>query len=402
MGNNTLIKGAATSSKNFVDVSQAFEQGVQEFRSSNPQRTGNSIPKTVRDNDRYQEIVNQHMNKMKTDIDLTSFSNAENKSIRNFLLAERSRYAEAAKQIAKIEDRTSDEYMSLQDTMNGVNNSFVNLSSQLQSYKKSKVEYAEDQLNNSLSKGMDPEQNRQAMIMYGFYDADGDKKSDANYDAPFKILENGKLGFDIDGKLIDYNEMPAPIYKDYKVVNSILKKNEAVYKSGQPLTQTEVDMYRLELEEALQDPNTLKSIVYDFDSELAMRDIGNTWDSSKNQDGSVEKIRSMVVDRLLNARIDVAKEGAAEKERKKAASLASRNKGDGGSNSGSGTSLYAPEYKGADGNMYTYKIDEAGKAIGPPFISTNTENKQEAPKEVSTNPAIEQRKSLFDKLFGSK
>ena len=402
MGNNTLIKGAATSSKNFVDVSQAFEQGVQEFRSSNPQRTGNSIPKTVRDNDRYQEIVNQHMNKMKTDIDLTSFSNAENKSIRNFLLAERSRYAEAAKEIAKIEDRTSDEYMSLQDTMNGVNNSFVNLSSQLQSYKKSKVEYAEDQLNNSLSKGMDPEQNRQAMIMYGFYDADGDKKSDANYDAPFKILENGKLGFDIDGKLIDYNEMPAPIYKDYKVANSILKKNEAVYKSGQPLTQTEVDMYRLELEEALQDPNTLKSIVYDFDSELAMRDIGNTWDSSKNQDGSVEKIRSMVVDRLLNARIDVAKEGAAEKERKKAASLASRNKKDGGSNSGSGTSLYAPEYKGADGNMYTYKIDEAGKAIGPPFISTNTENKQEAPKEVSTNPAIEQRKSLFDKLFGSK
>jgi hypothetical protein len=402
MGNNTLIKGAATSSKNFVDVSQAFEQGVQEFRSSNPQRTGNSIPKTVRDNDRYQEIVNQHMNKMKTDIDLTSFSNAENKSIRNFLLAERSRYAEAAKEIAKIEDRSSDEYMSLVDTMNGVNNSFVNLASQLQSYKKSKVEYAEDQLNNSLSKGMDPEQNRQAMIMYGFYDADGDKKSDANYDAPFKILENGKLGFDIDGKLIDYNEMPAPIYKDYKVVNSILKKNEAVYKSGQPLTQTEVDMYRLELEEALQDPNTLKSIVYDFDSELAMRDIGNTWDSSKNQDGSVEKIRSMVVDRLLNARIDVAKEGAAEKERKKAASLASRNKGDGGSNSGSGTSLYAPEYKGADGNMYTYKIDEAGKAIGPPFISTNTENKQEAPKEVSTNPAIEQRKSLFDKLFGSK
>jgi hypothetical protein len=381
-------------------LASAFEQGVQEFRSSNPQRTGNSIPKTVRDNDRYQEIVNQHMNKMKTDIDLTSFSNAENKSIRNFLLAERSKYAEAAKQIAKIEDRTSDEYMSLQDTMNGVNNSFVNLSSQLQSYKKSKVEYAEDQLNNSLSKGMDPEQNRQAMIMYGFYDADGDKKSDANYDAPFKILENGKLGFDIDGKLIDYNEMPAPIYKDYKVANSILKKNEAVYKSGQPLTQTEVDMYRLELEEALQDPNTLKSIVYDFDSELAMRDIGNAWDSSKNQDGSVEKIRSMVVDRLLNARIDVAKEGAAEKERKKAASIASRGKKK--SATPQEDAGYAAPYKAANGKWYSYKIGNDGGDNGQPFEVPNPTGKEEPVKEVSTNPAIEREKSWFEKVFGSK
>ena len=398
MGNNTLIKGAATSAKNFVDIGASFRGGVAAAESSIP--SSGAIPKTVRDNDRYQEIVNQHMNKMKTDIDLTSFSNAENKSIRNFLLAERSKYAEAAKQIAKIEDRTSDEYMSLQDTMNGVNNSFVNLSSQLQSYKKSKVEYAEDQLNNSLSKGMDPEQNRQAMIMYGFYDADGDKKSDSNYDAPFKILENGKLGFDIDGKLIDYNEMPAPIYKDYKVANSILKKNEAVYKSGQPLTQTEVDMYRLELEEALQDPNTLKSIVYDFDSELAMRDIGNAWDSSKNQDGSVEKIRSMVVDRLLNARIDVAKEGAAEKERKKAASIASRGKKK--SATPQEDAGYAAPYKAANGKWYSYKIGNDGGDNGQPFEVPNPTGKEEPVKEVSTNPAIEREKSWFEKVFGSK
>ena len=132
--------------------------------------TWGAVPNTVRDNDKYQEIVNRHMNDMKTDMDLTSFSDAETASIRNFLLSERNKYADAAKKIASMEDRTSEEYLSLVDTMNGVNNSFVNLSKQLQAYKKNKIEYATDQLNNSLSKGMDPEQNRQAMIMYGFYE----------------------------------------------------------------------------------------------------------------------------------------------------------------------------------------------------------------------------------------
>ena len=357
--------------------------------------TWGAVPNTVRDNDKYQEVVNRHMNNMKTDMDLTEFSNSETASIRNFLLAERSKYADAAKKIATIDDRSSAEYLSLVDTMNGVNNSFVNLSKQLQAYKKNKIEYATDQLNNSLSKGMDPEQNRQAMIMYGFYDADGDKKSDAAYDAPFQILDKGNLGFSIDGKVIPYNDVPAPIYKDYKLANSILKTNESVYKSGQPMTKTESDMYRLQLEEALQDPNSLRSIVYDFDGELGMRDIGNTWDSSKNKDGAVEEIRSMVIDRLLKARADVASEGAAEKERKKAASLASRNKGDGGGSASGEQVDYAPKYKGSDGKTYTYKIDQAGNAIGQPFQvppdkkeAATTDDKEAAPTDKATAPNI--------------
>lgn len=196
MGNNTLIRGAANMEDKYGDAGESFEGGYKTIsrRKSQVDSSWGALPQTVRDNDRYQEIVNKHMNDMKTDMDLTAFSNAETASIRNFLLAERSKYAEAAKKIAKIEDRSSEEYLSLLDEMNSVNNSFVNLSKQLQAYKKNKVEYAEDQLNNSLSKGMDPEQNRQAMIMYGFYDANKDKKSDSNYDAPFQILENGNLG----------------------------------------------------------------------------------------------------------------------------------------------------------------------------------------------------------------
>lgn len=132
-----------------------------------------------------------------------------------------------------------------------------------------------------------------------------------------KYLRTVILEFNIDGKTIPYNEVPAPVYKDYKLANSILKTNESVYKSGQPMTKTESDMYRLQLEEALQDPNSLRSLVYDFDSELGMRDIGNIWDSNKNKDGAVEEVRAMVINRLLKARVDVASEGAAEKKERK-------------------------------------------------------------------------------------
>jgi hypothetical protein len=372
----------------------SLEPGFKTIRSKEDKgdNTWGALPQTVRDNDRYQEVINRHMNNMKTDMDLTAFSDSETASIRNFLLAERSKYADAAKKIAAIDDRSSAEYLSLVDTMNGVNNSFVNLSKQLQAYKKNKIEYATDQLNNSLSKGMDPEQNRQAMIMYGFYDANKDKKSDAAYDAPFQILEKGNLGFSIDGKVIPYNEVPAPIYKDYKLANSILKTNESVYKSGQPMTKTESDMYRLQLEEALQDPNSLRSLVYDFDGELGMRDIGNRWDSNKNKDGAVEEIRSMVIDRLLKARVDVASEGAAEKERKKAA------RDGGGSNNGEGSASggqedYAEKYKGSDGKTYTYKIGTNGRPNGQPFeVPDDDEKAVPTDKAATPKPTEEEVK----------
>ena len=388
MGNNTLIKGAAGMAERYADAGESFGEGYKTAsrRSKSSDSSWGAVPQTVRDNDRYQETVNRHMNDMKTDMDLTAFSESETASIRNFLLAERSKYAEAAKKVATIDDRSSSEYLSLVDTMNSVNNSFVNLSKQLQAYKKNKIEYAEDQLSNSLSKGMDPEQNRQAMIMYGFYDANKDKKSDSNYDAPFQILDKGNIGFNIDGKVVPYNEVPAPIYKDYKLANSILKANESVFKSGQPMNKMESDMYRLKLEEALQDPNSLRSIVYDFDSELGMRDIGNMWDSNKNKDGAVEEVRSMVINRLLKARVDVASEGAAEKERKKAASKRSSGGSRGEGSAAGGQSDYAAPAKGTDGKWYSYKIGKNGLADGKKFEVPAPAGQAETPATKTTAP----------------
>jgi len=405
MGNNSLIQGASRSASKFLDIGSAIGEGFDDSSGSD------STPYTVKKNNEYQNAVNGYIGKMKTDMDFTSLSNTETASIRNFLLAERGKYTDAAKKIGSIDDKSSSEYLEGVDVMNSVNNSFTNLAAQLDAYKKSRLSYAEDQMGNSLSKGMDPAHNKQSMIMYGFYDKDGDKVSDARYDAPFKILGGGNIGFDIEGSVVSFNDAPAPIYKDYKAANSILKTNEAVHKSGQLMTKTEGDMYRLQLQEALQDPNSLKSIVYDFENELSMGDIGNLWDKEKNNPGSLERVRGMVIDRLIKARYDVSKGGYEENLRKKASkNQGARTKKEDNS---SVASTYADPYVKADGKWYTYKIGKNNMAVpdsefetAPPAGAKNPNLYSDAAEtgasKATKKTVKKEDKSFWSYLFGTK
>lgn len=375
MANNALIQGAkrVAESKGFLDVGEAVGKGLAAVGDIS------ATPPTVKKNDDYQNTVNEYMSKMKTGMDFSSFSNSETAAMRNFLMSERARYADAAKKVAKLEDTTSPEYMEYVDVMNNVNNSFTNLAEQVKAYKKGKLDYAKDQLDNSLSKGMDPEHNRQAMLMYGFYDANKDKKSDANYDAPFQILEGGNIGFNIDGKTISFNDAPSPVYKDYDLANTILKNNEAVYKSGTKLTKTDADMYRMQLEQALQNPNSLKSIVYDFEKELNLNDIGNIWDANKDKEGVVDQVRSQVIDRLVNARNHVAQQGESEKARIAAAKAAqkqssrrgsSRRSGGGGSNNSGAGAVVRTSVMTSGGKSYNVGFDANGNVVSQTPIAT--------------------------------
>jgi hypothetical protein len=416
MANNALIQGAALTAKKFVDVGEAVGKGFSMVEHNQ------GTPETVKKNDHYQNRVNEYMSKMKTGMDFSSFSNSETATMRNFLMSERAKYADAAKNIAKIDDATSPEYMEYVDTMNSVNNSFTNLAEQLKAYKKGKLDYAKDQIDNSLSKGMDPEHNKQSMIMYGFYDGDHDKKSDAKYDAPFKILDGGNIGFDIDGKTIPYNDAPVPVYKDYELANGLLKSNESVYKAGVPLTKMDMDMYRVQLEQSLQNPNSLKSIVYDFDGELNTKDIANMWDANKDKEGMIDTVRNQVIDRLMKARTDVANEGIAEKKRKEQDAInkainrknALRSHGSGRSSSSNSNSnlSFSPAYKGADGKYYVHQLDANGKEIGAPIYDEKTtkDNSQTVDNNSTINkktpPTVKkQEPSLWEKtttaLFGT-
>ena len=383
MANNILIQGAKRvgDSKAFMDIGEIVGKGLMTGEGA----TG--TPSTVKKNNQYQNTVNDYMGKLKTGMDFSSFSGSETAAMRNFLMAERSKYADAAKNISKIEDASSPEYAQYVDVMNGVNNSFTNLAEQLKSYKKSKLDYAGDQLNNSLSKGMDPDKNRESMIMYGFYDGDGDKRSDASYDAPLQITEGGNIGFNIDNKLVAFNDSQAPIYKDYELANSILKSNESIYKSGTALTKTDNDMYRMQLEEQLQNPNALKSIVYDFESELGMKDIGNIWDANKGSEGEINVIRSKVIDRLVKARNDVANEGIAEKSRKDQASInkavarskaIADGKGKGSSTNSSSDNgvVRTSVVKNANGTMTEFGFDSSGNIVTSEPVDAKTYKKQ--------------------------
>lgn len=310
MANNALIQGAALTGKKFLDVAGAVSQGFASSGSSNRQVTSR-----VDENKAIQARVNNYMSKMKTDMDFTSFSPEETRTMRSFLLGQRSIYAEAAKNAAAFDDTTDPDYMLYVDQMQSVNNSFTNLASQLKSYKEGKLDYAQNQLNGLYSNGNDPGVNNNAATIFGFADEDKDKRADKGVNSPFKVLAGGNLGFDIDGQEVSYNDMPMPGLKDNKLANDILSKNENVYNSGLRGGELNPEMlkaYRVNLDDQLQNRDALRSIVFDYESEfnLFTKDEETVLSTAlKNGTISYDALRTEVVDKLVNARKDVFNSG---------------------------------------------------------------------------------------------
>jgi hypothetical protein len=314
MANNALIQGAADTGKKFLDVGQALAVGSMGGTSIAPK----SVPNRVAENKAIQGRVNSYMGKMKTDMDFTSFSPSETKSMRSFLVSQRSIYANAAKEAAKFEDTTNPEYMAYVDTMQGVNNSFTNLASQLKFYKKSKVDYAKTMQEGLYSNGNPTAKSEEAAIIYGFYDSDGDKRSDDRYDAPFQIQNGGNIAFNVRGKEVTYNGMEEPFLKDTKFLNGLNKSTESAYNSGLSGNNENpysLDSYKQELNDSLQNEDTLRSIIFDFEAEADMKDIG-----VKLESGEIDLAgaRTEVAASLTQAREEAYTKGKKEYDREQA------------------------------------------------------------------------------------
>ena len=241
--------------------------------------------------------ISTSMGKMKSDVDLTAYSPEEQKNIRVFLTSQRSKYANAANALAQIEDTSSPQYQHYVDVMSGVNNSFSNLKNQLDAYKTDKVQFAEGVRTGMYSEGNDEGQYGTAATIYGF--SDGEKAN-----APFEIGDNGNLGFNIGGEYMAYNDFEEPFVKDYKVASGILSQTADLYKNHTLLQGPQKDMLRLNLMASLSDPNTIKSLVSDFESEgLNFSDISlDDMDAAKD----------MIVDRIMNSYTEVAAQGKAD------------------------------------------------------------------------------------------
>ena len=317
MANNALIQGAALTGKKFLDVGAAAAQGIASL--GNGQVSNDRVAK----NKAIQSRVNNYMSKMKTDIDFTSFSPKETSAMRNFLLGERTKYTDAAKMAASFDDTTDPDYMQYVDTMQSVNNSFTNLASQLGSYKKSKLEYAQTMQEGLFSNGNDDARSLEAATIYGFIDEDKDGRSDKRLDAPFQIQNGGNIAFNVGGQEVLFNNMEEPFLKDTKFLNGLSKTSETAYNSGlsgksnNPYAQK---AYNQSLDDALQNEDTLRSIIFDFQAEAELQDVGKALD---NNVITLEEARGKVKTRLLKAREDAFKDGKAKYDAKKANNPAS-------------------------------------------------------------------------------
>lgn len=311
MANNALIQGAALTGKKFLDVGAAAAQGIASL--GNRQVSNDRVAK----NKAIQSRVNNYMSKMKTDIDFTSFSPKETSAMRNFLLGERTKYTDAAKMAASFDDTTDPDYMQYVDTMQSVNNSFTNLASQLGSYKKSKLEYAQTMQEGLFSNGNDDARSLEAATIYGFIDEDKDGRSDKRLDAPFQIQNGGNIAFNVGGQEVLFNNMEEPFLKDTKFLNGLSKTSETAYNSGlsgksnNPYAQK---AYNQSLDDALQNEDTLRSIIFDFQAEAELKDIGDNLDNGVI---TLEDARKSVKTRLLKAREDAFKDGKAKYDAKK-------------------------------------------------------------------------------------
>ena len=310
MANNALIQGAALTSKKFLDVGAAAAQGIASL--GNGQVSNDRVAK----NKAIQSRVNNYMSKMKTDIDFTSFSPKETSAMRNFLLGERTKYTDAAKMAASFDDTTDPDYMQYVDAMQSVNNSFTNLASQLGSYKKSKLEYAQTMQEGLFSNGNDDDRSLEAATIYGFIDEDKDGRSDKRLDAPFQIQNGGNIAFNVGGQEVLFNNMEEPFLKDTKFLNGLSKTSETAYNSGlsgKPNNPYAQKAYNQELNDALQNEDTLRSIIFDFQAEAELKDIGDNLDNGVI---TLEDARTEVKKRLLKAREDAFEDGKAKYDQK--------------------------------------------------------------------------------------
>lgn len=366
MANNALIQGAALTGKKFLDVGAAVGEGMS---MTAPLAMPNN---RVAENKSIQNKVNSYMSKMKTDMDFTSFSPSETKTMRNFLLSQRTKYTDAAKLAAEFDDTTDPNYMMYVDEMQSVNNSFTNLAAQLKSYKESKLDYAKTMQEGLYSNGNIPSKSKEAMIIYGFYDSDGDGRSEDRYDAPFQIQDGGNIAFNVDGQEISYNGMEEPFLKDTKFLNSLNATSEKAYNSGlsgKPSNPYAEDAYEQSLNDSLQNENALRSIIFDFNAEAPMNDIGIALDNGVI---TIEQAREQVTASLLKAREDAYAAGKKQYKRKQRSNSPTGNSIKNNNTINTANSdlaagqntikLHHPNHEGVL-REYVIEYDDAGKAF---------------------------------------
>ena len=228
-------------------------------------------------------------------------TDGQQKAVTNYLVEERNKYAESARQIAKIEDTASEEYLNLRDQMNGIQRSFGNLANQLNGYKEDKISYLKDFDDNRVSDGNEIGSLSKASRIY-------------TNEGSMGIGPGGQVTFWDDDKLKyeNYSTIQKPFLKDFAAADSILQLNESVYNAGQSLSGARQDMVRNKLKNMINSGgrDTLLSLASD---DFLIEGGLNLQDPSLFEPENQELLSEMVLDSYMDAITNTASQGANDK-----------------------------------------------------------------------------------------
>jgi len=255
--------------------------------------------------------VGNYIDNLNSEVDLTQLTSTQQLAVTNFLVENKNVYANAASEIAKIDDPSDPRYMELREKMNGVQNSFTNLARQVNGYKEDKVSYLKDFDDRRLSDGNNIGTLNEASKIY-------------TDEGNFGIGEGGNLTFWNDGKeeYESYTDIQKPFLKDYKSADSILKLNESVYSAGSSLSGARQNMLRNKLKNMINSGgrDSLLSLASD---DFLIEGGLNLQDPSLFDPANQDLLQEAVLNSYMDALIDTAAQGARDKK-------PARGKGSGG------------------------------------------------------------------------
>ena len=196
----------------FVDAAKEFGEGFD--RSSREMAKGLAARENKQA--KIDAKVANSIRAMKGNVDVTGLTAADQKAVNTFLIEQKDIYAQAANLAATLKPGTP-EYTAQVDIMNNVNNSFVSLKENLNSYELGQTQYTDSSKDFSKGNNIDNAEFK-ADVFTG-------KKS-------FKVGGGGNLLFSSPNGEVDFKDINMPFKKNYEAALELDNMYKAVYSSG--------------------------------------------------------------------------------------------------------------------------------------------------------------------------
>lgn len=194
-----------------------------------------------------------YINTLNTEMDVSQLNPDQSAAVKNYLMTERNKYAEAANRAAKL-GPSHPEYIKAINEINSIQSSFTNLASELKAYKQDKLNYVKDFNEGLISDGNEIGTLFNASNIY-------------TDDAYMGIGQGGALNFynkDLD-KFETYRQIRKPFLKDFKGADAIMQLNKQAFNSGAALTGSRKNMVRNDIKQIINKGgrDTLLSLAVD-------------------------------------------------------------------------------------------------------------------------------------------